>query len=362
MSKSSKTKSRGTSEQQTDPFGPARGNIEAGLGQIGGFLDFQSQLPLQAGQSADTLAAQQSVRDIATQPSEFLGAAQGRGRELLDFQDINQQRLGGLGGLGGAIGLGGLADQARDPFSSQAFAGGINQLGTDVLQFLDRANTQTAGDLSSVGRFRGRGGGVDDLTFGRNTEQAFDAFSRGAAGLGIDALGRQAQAQQQLFQQGLGGLQGAGGLGVQGAQVQQGALNAAPNTFNLGLIQPGLQGQLGGIEDARQRELLGLQQQQELQPLNLAGSILNQSAGVGSAFGQQTGSFQNRSSATPSFLDQLGQVANIGATIAGAFPGSSGPGPGATAGAAPQVSNPIQFGVQPQFTQQFSPFDVFGPR
>jgi hypothetical protein len=130
--------------------------------------------------------------------------------------------------------------------------------------------------------------------------------------------------------------------------VQQGALNAAPNTFNLGLIQPGLQGQLGNIQDQRQQQLLALQQQQELQPFNFASNILNQSAGVGSAFGQQSGNFQNQGTATqtPGLLDFI----NAGANVAGAISGFGGGG-----GAAPQQAQAPQVQQQQFVSPQFTP-------
>ena len=362
MSKSSKTKSSGTSSQRTDPFGPAAGNITQGLDRIGDFFDFESGLPLQAGQSQDTLSALQSVRDIATSPSQFLGQAQQTGQELLGFNDASGQFASRLGGLGGLGGLQALTDISQDPFGSQAFQNFGQNAGGQILDFLGRANTQTAGDLSSVGRFRGRGGGVDDATFGRNAEQAFDAFGNVIGQAGLQQLNNQQRSAEALFNQGLGGLSSSGQLGTQAAQIRQNAVGNAPNTFNLGLIQPGLQQQLGGIEDARSAQLLALQQQQELQPLGLASNILNQSAGVGSAFGEQTGQFQNTTSATPSFLDQLGQVVNIGATIAGGLPGATQAGPGATAGTAAQpLGNQFQFGnAQFQPFQQMTPTQAFG--
>ena len=350
MSKSSKSKNVSTQQQQLNAFAPALPGIEQGIQNIAGFQDFRSALPLQAEQSADTLAAQGALRGIAGDPSQLIQGAQQANQNLLGFQDPNAQRLGALSGLGGAIGLGGLADQARDPFSSQAFGAGINQLGTNIITQLGRVNTQTAGDLSGVGRFRGRGGGVDDLTFGRNSEQAFNAFSRGAADLGNQALGRQAAAQQQLFAGGLSGLGGAGQLGGQGAQIQQNAVNAAGQTFQQQLIQPGILAALGQQQDARSAQLLAAQQQQELQPLALNSGILGQLQGLGAQFGQTEGSGTATATSTPGLLDYL----KIAGQIAAASQGIPTAAPQTQPQAQAQQAAPLQVAPQQQ-PQPFAP-------
>ena len=247
-----------TTSSQATPFGQAQpgldqsfGLIEQGLGQ-GAFTG-----PRVAGfDPAQTAGLNQTIQ-TAQGGTPLTGAAASQALQSINFQNPAAQNLAGLGQFGFS-GAQGLQDIGRDPFSSQAFQQGINRLGTDTLDFLGRANTQTAGDLSSVGRFRGRGGGVDDLTFGRNAEQAFNAFSREAAGLGTKALNRQATANQQLAQLGIQGFQGQGGLAGQSEALRQQAVAGAPGARQFQFDDFGRQIGAGAqFQAQQQRELEG---------------------------------------------------------------------------------------------------------
>ncbi len=316
-----------TGTKQTTPFGQAQPALDSSFGLLQEGLDqgrFTGQRT--AGfDPAQTAGLNQTI-NTAQQGTPLTGAASDQALRSINFQNPASQNLGDLGQFGFA-GAQGLQDIGQNPFQSQAFQQGINRLGTDTLDFLGRANTQTAGDLSSVGRFRGRGGGVDDLTFGRNAEQAFNAFGRGAADLGNQALTRQAQANQQLFQGGFQGFQGQGSIEGQSEALRQQAVAGASGARQFEFDDFGRQIAAGGqFQDQRQRELdAALADFND--PFQRGAAGLNAVLPAASTFGEQ-----GISSTTPTFGPSVGsQLIGGAATAAGFLLG--GP-PGAAAGSA----------------------------
>ena len=327
-----------TTASQRTPLGQAQpgldqsfGLIEQGLGQ-GAFTGQR----VAGFDPAQTQGLNQTIQ-TAQAGTPLTQAAANRSLQSINFQNPASQGLNQLGqfGLSGAQGL---QDLGRDPFSSQAFQQGINRLGTDTLDFLGRANTQTAGDLSSVGRFRGRGGGVDDLTFGRNAEQAFNAFGRGAADLGNQALGRQAQANQQLSQLGIQGFQGQGGLAGQSEALRQQAVAGAPGARQFQFDDFGRQIGAGAQFQAQNQAELDAQLAAFNDPFLRGQQGLAAITPTAQAFGAQTGS-----NVTPTFGPSLGsQLIGGAASLAGTFLG--GPVGGAIGGSLGSVFSGGGFG------------------